>query len=342
MEKVVLGLSDGVDSAVAAELLKRQDYDVHGVYMDIAGKEGRDAAMKSAARLGIECEAADVSAEMERYVKGPFREAYLRGMTPNPCLVCNPNVKLALLLRRADGLGARYIATGHYAVCDGKYIYAGRESCDQSYMLCRVTDEQVSRLLLPLGTYEKSEVRRMAREWGFPSADKPDSRENCFIKGRSYREWIEEGGSFPGPGDALIDGVPVARHEGIHRYTVGQRWPEDYGGRRYYVSGIDAANDTVTLVKWEELFKTEFTARELHFIGGAIDAPFTANVRVRHTRWEMPLCTVYPDGDTAFIVASEPFRAPAPGQIAAFYIDGRLVGSARISADAPLRLCRGK
>ena len=330
-EKVVLGLSDGVDSAVAAKILLDRGYEVHALYLDIAGEQGRRDAESSAERLGIPLTVEDISGELEKHVCAPFARAYLEGRTPNPCLVCNPMVKLPALLRRADAIGAKWVATGHYAVCDGKSIYAGNPDQDQSYMLCRLRDEQIARLLLPLGAYEKPQVRKIALELGLTVADKPDSRENCFIKGMTYAEWIESRGEKPAEGPALLYGKEIGRHGGVHRYTVGQRWPDLIGERRLYVSRIDAAARTLELVLWEDLFRREFDITDVNWIGGIPDAPLRASVRVRHTRWEMPMCAVTPASTGAHVVADEPFRAPATGQTAALYDGTRLLGGGFIN-----------
>ena len=329
-EKVVLGLSDGVDSAVAARVLVSEGDDVFGLYLDIGGERERADALDSARRLGIPLRVLPIREELEKFVCAPFARAYLNGKTPNPCIGCNPNVKFPALCRCADELGATFIATGHYAVCDRRHIYMGNPDNDQSYMLARLTDEQVSRLLLPLGAYEKARVREIAREMGLTVADKPDSRENCFIRGMSYADWIESREDVPGEGPAVFRGAEIGRHSGIHRYTVGQRWPEMIGDRRAYVRAIRADRNEIELCLWEDLFQREFHVSDAHWIGFSPDVPFRARVRVRHTRWETPDCTVFPAEGGARVVADEPLRAPAPGQAAAFYRDTMLLGGGYI------------
>ena len=181
MEKVVLGLSGGVDSAVAARLLQKQGYAVHGLYLDIGTPVARQDAIDTAAFLDVPLTVQDISAELEQQVCAPFVDSYLRGETPNPCILCNPAVKFKSLIDCADAVGARYIATGHYARAANGALYKGQPSNDQSYMLCRLKRSQVERLLLPLGDYEKPQVRAMAEEFGIPVAHKPDSMEICFI-----------------------------------------------------------------------------------------------------------------------------------------------------------------
>lgn len=333
MEKVVLGLSDGVDSAVAAYLLKKEGYHVTGLYLDLGGEKERMEAERSAELLGIPLTVQPVKEELERYVCAPFAMSYLRGETPNPCLTCNPTVKLPSLIRCADRIGARFIATGHYVRTDGRFLYTGAPSCDQSYMLCRTPQDQVRRLLLPLGETSKDKVRDLARDLNLPVADKPDSRENCFIRGMTYADWIEKRGVIPSEGPVILNGTVVGKHRGIHRWTVGQRWEELIGERRAYVQAIEPEANVIRLCLWEDLFTCSLTARDPVRIGPWPESPFRATVRVRHTRWEMPGCTVCDKGDTFTLRTDEPLRAPTPGQSAALYIGDRLIGSGFITAE---------
>ena len=327
MEKVVLGLSGGVDSAVAARLLMQQGYAVHGLYLDIGTPEARQDAIDTAAFLDVPLTVQDISAELEAQVCAPFVDSYLRGETPNPCILCNPAVKFKSLIDCADAVGARYIATGHYARAANGALYKGMPSNDQSYMLCRLKRSQVERLILPLGDYEKAQVRAMAEDFGIPVAHKPDSMEICFIPDKDYIGWISRRTAVPGPGELLFHGEVIGRHEGIHRYTVGQRWPGLRDGRKLYVSEIRAGENRVVLALWEELFKTEVRARDMNWL---IDPPvghIRASVRVRHTKWENPDCTVIPTPEGgACISCDEPVRAPARGQAAVLYDGERLLG----------------
>ena len=166
MAKVVLGLSGGVDSAVSARLLQRDGHEVVGLYMDIAGESARADAIRTAEFLGVPLKIADISREMEECVCAPFARAYLSGETPNPCVMCNPSVKFKTLIQYADEVGAAFVATGHYAKCENGALMKGRPANDQSYMLCRLRRDQVARMLLPLGGYEKAEVRALAEEMG--------------------------------------------------------------------------------------------------------------------------------------------------------------------------------
>ena len=328
MSKVVLGFSGGVDSAVSAVLLQRAGFEVHGLYMDNTSAEARQEAVTSAERMGVELTVIDVHDALEERVCRAFTDCYLRGETPNPCILCNPTLKFPTLLQEADRVGAELVATGHYAWAENGALYKGRPANDQSYMLCRLTKEQVARLTLPLGGFEKKQVRALAEEFGLPAAHKKDSMEICFIPDKDYVGWIRRRAELPGPGDFVFHGVCVGQHDGVVNWTVGQRIPGLHEGRKLYVSRIDAKANVIELALWEELFKTEVLAGDFNWL---IDPPvgkiIPASVRVRHTKWEEPPCTVTAEGErVAWIRCETPVRAPAPGQSAVLYQGERLIG----------------
>ena len=283
--------------------------------------------METAAFLGIPLTVRDVKAELEEKVCAPFAESYRRGETPNPCILCNPAMKFQNLLDEADRLGAEKIATGHYARAEGGALYKGRPANDQSYMLCRIRREQLARLVLPLGGFEKAQTRALAGELTLPVAHKKDSMEICFIPDKDYISWLARRGETPPPGDFLFHGAVIGRHEGVHRWTVGQRLPGLYDGRKLYVARIDAARNAIETALWEELFQTEVRVRDFHWLIDAPEAPLRASVRVRHTKWEEPPCTVTPlPGGGARILCDTPVRAPAAGQSAVLYDGERVLG----------------
>lgn len=329
--KVVLGLSDGVDSAVAAKMLLDQGYEVHGLYLNIAGGAGEREAKKSAEMLGIAFCAMDVSSEIEKHVCTPFAEGYLKGETINPCIGCNRNMKFEALLKYADEIGAQWIATGHYSVIEDGKIYAGHPDNDQSYMLCKLKRSQMERLLLPLGGMKKEDVRNIARKMRLSVSEKPDSREICFITGETYASWLEKREKTPGEGDAIYNGKLFSKHEGIHRYTVGQRFGENESGRRLYVCEIIAETNTLVLGLWDGLFKDEIFVRDVVWLTDEIVFPIEGVVRARHTRWEMPECVITEEADGRVKVKTkDKLRAPAKGQTAAFYVGARLIGGGTI------------
>ena len=328
MAKVVLGFSGGVDSAVCAALLKKEGYEVHGLYLDNTDESARRDAETTAEYLGIELRVLPVKPELEEKVCRPFAASYLRGETPNPCILCNPTVKFKALLAEAERIGAEKIATGHYARAEGGALYKGRPANDQSYMLCRLTREQIARAVFPLGRYEKTQVRAMAEELKLPVAHKPDSMEICFIPDKNYIRWLSERGPLPPPGDFVFHGAVIGRHEGIHRYTVGQRRPGLLDGRKVYISRIDAVKNEIELALWEELFQTEVRARDFNWlIEPPVGRSIPATIRVRHTKWEEPPCLAEADGAGGMLARCEtPVRAPAAGQSAVLYDGERVLG----------------
>lgn len=326
MKKVVLGFSGGVDSAVCARLLKDDGYDVHGLYMDNTDENALADAMSTASFIGIPLEVRDVHKALDECVCSLFAESYLRGETPNPCIICNPALKFKTLLDFADEIGADNIATGHYARAENGILYKGMPSNDQSYMLCRIRREQLDRLTLPLGRFEKKQVRKLAEDFGLPVAHKPDSMEICFIPDKDYISWLAARAELPPAGSFVFHGKVIGRHEGIYHYTVGQRRPGLYNGRKLYISAINAETNEIELALWEELFKSEVTARDFNWLCDVPESPVRATVRVRHTKWESPPCTAYVEGDKVRIVCDEPVRAPARGQSAVLYDDDRVLG----------------
>ena len=332
MSKVVLGFSGGVDSAVSAVLLKKAGFEVHGLYLDNTSEDARREAVESAEKMGVELSVLDVHAALEQKVCRPFTVCYLRGETPNPCILCNPTLKFPALLEEADRIGAELVATGHYARAEGGALYKGRPANDQSYMLCRLTKEQVRRLTLPLGIYEKKQVRALAEEFGLPAAHKKDSMEICFIPDKDYVGWISRRTALPEPGDFVFHGAVIGQHAGIVHWTVGQRIPGLHDGRKLYVSRIDAEKNAIELALWEELFKTELLARNFNWlIDPPVETAIEASVRVRHTKWEEPPCRVTAEGAAARISCQSPVRAPAPGQSAVLYQGERLLGGGFIA-----------
>lgn len=326
MSRVVLGFSGGVDSAVSAELLRRAGYEVLALYMDNTDDHALKDAVDTADFMHIPLEVVDVRAALEERVCNPFTASYMRGETPNPCIICNPTLKFKTLLDAADRLGAQYVATGHYARSANSAIFKGQPSNDQSYMLCRLTREQAARVIFPLGKYEKTQTRALAEELNLPVAHKGDSMEICFIPDKDYIAWLSRRAELPPKGDFVFHGEVVGQHDGIYRYTVGQRRAGLIDGRKVYISRIDAATNTVQLALWEELFKTTVTARNFNWLIDAPTAPVRASVRVRHTKWENPPCTAYIEGKNVRIECDEPVRAPAAGQSAVLYDGDRLLG----------------
>ena len=338
MKEVVLGLSGGVDSAVSARLLQKAGYRVRGLYMDIGTPGARAEAEAVAAHLGVDLLVADVSEALEREVCAPFASSYLRGETPNPCVLCNPAVKFRALLDYADALGGAAIATGHYAVAENGGLYRGRPANDQSYMLSRITRAQLSRLVLPLGAMEKRETRALAAELGLPVAHKPDSMEICFVPDNDYRAWLARRAALPGPGVFVRGGAVVGRHEGFYRWTVGQRIPGVYDGEKLYVRAIDPATGEIAVCPDAELWETVIEASDFRWLVDPPAQPVRCSVKVRHSKAAEASCTAYPlSGGVVLIVCDAGVRAPAPGQAAVLYDGARVLGGGVIRPAAPQR-----
>ena len=335
--KLVLGLSGGVDSAVAARLLIR-DYDVTCLYLSIGPEAAGEADARTVAgELGLPFRVMDISDALERHVKAPFAADYLSGRTPLPCARCNPLVKFPALAVLADELGAEYVATGHYArrgtSPEGRaLLLKGAPANDQSYMLSRLPQELLRRVIFPLGDYDKSAVRGLAREFGIPVADKPDSMEICFIPDNDYAAWLERRGPTPPAGDFISpDGAVLGRHGGVHRYTLGQgRGLGVSGPHRYYVSGIAPKTNTVTLSDGSDLMAETIVCGTPNWIAiPELTGPREVTARFRHARTETS-CTISPWDGGVLVEAHAPVRAPTPGQLAAFYDGDTVLGSAWI------------
>lgn len=331
-DKLVLGLSGGVDSAVAARRL-REEYDVTCLWLDIGLGGGEDAAAV-AAELGLPFETADIRDALEQQVCAPFAADYLAGRTPLPCARCNPTVKFPALLALADRIGAPYVATGHYARRgvgpDGRaLLLKGRPANDQSYMLARLPQEILRRTVFPLGDLEKSEVRALAKSWGIPVAEKPDSMEICFIPDGDYAAWLDKRGGTPPPGDFVDrEGNVMGRHKGIHHYTLGQRRGLGVSGpHRYFVSAIRPETNQVVLSDGTDLHADRACCTDLNWIAlPGLTAPRRCTVRLRHSKNETE-AVLHPTEQGVEIQMLTPARAPTPGQLAVFYDGDSVLGS---------------
>lgn len=333
--KVLLGLSGGVDSSLAALLLKSAGYDVVGVYLySRLGNDESDAARAAADFCGIPLEIVDISSELEDKVCSYFVSEYCRGRTPSPCIVCNPEVKFKALFDAAEKFGADFVSTGHYARIDRTEkgetaVFCGVGRNDQSYMLCRMPRECFSKLIFPLGSFSKEEVRKMAEEKNIPTAKKPDSMEICFIPDGKRVEFIEErlskGADLCG-NFVDTEGKILAPHKGIHNYTVGQRKGLGIAlGYPAYVSKIDPKTNSVVLAPSGGEFSSEICVSDCIWHLECEDS-FDADIRVRHSSG-FTRGRVVKDGSGARLVFPNGVRAAAPGQFAVFYVNGAIVGS---------------
>ncbi len=351
MSKVIVGLSGGVDSAVAAYLLKAAGHEVIGITLknweSKTGDPGRcceiTEAQKIASALDISYFVKNAFDSFAEYVTKPFVREYAAGRTPNPCVECNRYVKWDEMLKAAAHMGAGYIATGHYAIItrleNGRFTVKQAEHAekDQTYMLYRLTQEQLSRTIMPLGKLSKTEVRRIAGEVGIPVANKPDSQEICFVPDGNYADFVEEeAGEFPAGNFVDEDGNVLGRHKGIIHYTVGQRKGLGIAmGHPVFVKEINVEKNEVVLSEEGALFSDKAVVNRLNFLGIEDireNEKIRAKARIRyHHKGEW--ATITRNGaDSVLISFDNPVRAASPGQSAVFYdADNCLLGGGIIT-----------
>ena len=348
--KVVVGMSGGVDSSVAAYLLKEQGYDVIGITMQIwqeenwqdisdnggcCGLSAVDDARRVANSIGIPHYVLNFRRDFENSVIKYFVNEYKNGRTPNPCIACNRYVKWEALLSRAKQIGADYIATGHYARI-AEYPKTGRLSIcssvtaakDQTYALYNLTQEQLKRTLMPVGKYTKDEVRAIAEKINLRIANKPDSQDICFVPDGDYAAYIEEeaGVKVPEGNFVLTDGTVLGRHKGITHYTVGQRKGLGLAlGYPAFVLEIRPETNEVVIGTKEESMTTQLRARNLNFMAVEdLTEPLHVFTKIRYNH-KGAWCTIEKTGeDEVLCTFDEPQRAVTPGQAVVFY-DGEYV-----------------
>ena len=338
MKKVMLGMSGGVDSTVAAHLIKKAGCDVTGVTLSLYPENGlaeAEEAKRVAAAMGIPHETVDLSEAFHREVIGRFIRAYQSGETPNPCIDCNRTIKFGEMLRYAEARSVPFIGTGHYARIerDGERFLLKRAqdaSKDQTYVLYCLTQHQLAHTVFPLGDYRKSEIREIAETEGFINARKHDSQDICFVPDGDYASFIEQytGETFP-EGDYIDkDGTILGRHRGMIRYTVGQRKGLGIAlGKPAFVCAKCAATNTVTLGDNTDLFASTLTARDVNLIAcDSIPTPIRVTAKIRYGQNETP-ATVEQIGEGRIRVDFDvPQRAIAKGQSVVLYDGETVVG----------------
>jgi len=359
---VVVGMSGGVDSSTAAALLQAQNLRVVGLTMQLWDQrrmrdadpsapesvEGRCCssndvydARRVAEHLDFPFYVVNYERQFEETVVRPFVAEYAAGRTPIPCTLCNNHVKFDQLLRTAREIGAERLATGHYARVEfdagrGRYLLRRGlgETKDQSYFLFRLTQEQLSRTLFPLGELRKEEVRELARSYRLPVAAKPESQEICFVPGGDYSRFLDAYRREQGDGDGdrggeivAADGSVLGRHDGLHRFTVGQRKGLGIAtGEPLYVISLDAATRRVTVGGDQALRAQVCFTHDNNWIAVERPSPgLRVQAKIRHKHVPAP-ATLFPEGDSVRIEFDEPQRAITPGQAAVFYQGDLVVG----------------
>jgi tRNA-uridine 2-sulfurtransferase len=346
---VVVGLSGGVDSSVAAALLVQQGYPVAGVMLRLWSSPGEEStnrcctpdamaqARRVAAQLGIPFYAIDAQTIFRQVVVQSFLDGYAGGLTPNPCLMCNRRIRWGFMLNYALSMGAQFMATGHYArlrngTNGNVELLRGLDPAkDQSYVLSVLSQEQISHTLLPLGEYTKPQVRQLARDFGLPVAERAESQDLCFLAGKDYRDFLQEyapGVVLPGP-ILSRDGKEIGQHQGLAFYTIGQRKGLKIAAPGpLYVLGKDFLRNSLLVGTRQDLGWQQLIAGQVNWVAGMPpEGPFRAHVQIRYRAEAAPgLLTLLEDG--RFIVQFDhALRDITPGQSAVVYREEICLGS---------------
>ena len=355
-KRVVVAMSGGVDSSVAALLLQQQGYDVIGITMKLYSLDEADLpdyyrgcctvddvedARIVCQRLGVPHYVMNVQKEFQTFVIDYFCTEYQKGRTPHPCIACNDKIKFNFLAHRASALKADYVATGHYARIEedgaGLSLKKGLDATkDQSYVLYGMGQDELAHSLMPVGAYAKDDIRRMALEANFPNAEKPDSQDICFIPFGDYKAFLKER-ITPASGD-MVDtaGRVLGQHGGIEMFTVGQRRGLGLpGGDPLYVLRLEPETNSVVVGPESDLYRDEFWVSRVNYVAGSPPVePIQVGVKIRY-KFEEASATLSPSPNGVMIKFEQPQRAITPGQAAVFYIGDLVLGGGIIERDLP-------
>jgi len=336
-KKVIVAMSGGIDSSVAAALLKRAGFDVIGVFMRLADlprfKKGEERVKKITKILRIPFLSLDLRIEFKKRIINFFLKEYKRGLTPNPCVVCNKEIKFGLLLEKALALGADCVMTGHYVRLKKEkqkiYLLKGKDkNKDQSYFLWMLKQKQLKRILFPVGNYTKDEVRLLAKKFKLPVLNIPESMEICFIQ-TTINEFLEDYLKLK-PGKIVNkEGKIIGEHQGLWFYTIGQRKGIKLPGGPYYVLDKDLKKNLLIVTKNEkDLYKKELSAKNVNWVSGKspkLPLKIKAKIRYRH-RAALAVVTKKLRAKTCQLKFEKPQRAITPGQSVVFFKDQELLG----------------
>ena len=348
MTKVVVAMSGGVDSSVAAALLKEQGYEVIGMMMRLWSEPGKEEsnrcctpdamaqARRVAALLDIPFYVVDAKDVFRSTVVEYFLEGYAEGGTPNPCLICNRKIRWEFLLNHALALGAEFMATGHYVRIvkeesgKSRLFMAIDHSKDQSYVLHVLDQEKLKHALFPVGDYPKTEIRQIAEKFGLPTASRKDSQDLCFLAGEDYRNFLQRNASeILKPGEIVTrDGQVVGQHTGLANYTIGQRKGLGVASPvPLYVISKQAAQNALIVGVQDELGSMELIAKDVNWLSGeAPSSPFRAQVKIRYTAKEADALVIPLNGNQAKVKFNAPQRDITAGQAAVFFVEEEVIG----------------
>lgn len=334
--RVLVALSGGVDSAVSTVLLRQSGFEPCGIHFVMHGADSdADSAVEAAKSMGIPLQVLNLTEEFDRVVIRYFVNAYKNGLTPNPCVYCNRNMKFAHLFANADSKGIEKVATGHYArieKCGNEYLLKKslNSAKDQSYVLYSLRREWLRRLMFPLGTLTKDEVRGLAHGEELPNADKPDSQDICFIPDGNYASFIENRCEHVKKRGCFLDmeGNVIGHHDGMLNYTIGQRRGLKTGfGERLYVVAKNAADNTVTLGHNSDLFSKRLYASSVNIlVGSAFPESMRVCAKVRYSMKEQPATVFFEENERMIVEFDEPQRAFTAGQSVVLYDGDTVIG----------------